>query len=142
MKTFPNISFSILQKGSSHILFSAFCGPLVSLAYHLSRQNSSPWVLWKIIKSKVLLIEPSSSTNNDVERSDDVIGDDVSARYMHTAVKERLQSRRSSGEEEGGRVPVVSGYEFGVEQWRVPRHRVGEQGDRRSEVTPGFDKTS
>ncbi|XP_043916413.1 pecanex-like protein 3 isoform X2 [Protopterus annectens] len=34
------------------ILFSVFCGLLVALSYHLSRQSSDPTVLWSLIRSK------------------------------------------------------------------------------------------
>ncbi|KAM5249034.1 pecanex-like protein 3 [Ctenodactylus gundi] len=34
------------------VLFSIFCGLLVALSYHLSRQSSDPTVLWSLIRSK------------------------------------------------------------------------------------------
>jgi len=73
------------QLGSNHILFSAFCGPLVSLGYHLSRQSSSPWTVWSLIKSKVLL-DSDIEMNNEQDSEDD-----VSSNYMKHAVSERLQ---------------------------------------------------
>ena len=63
-------------------------------------------------------------------------------------VKERFESRRGTcqgdvSSQKGclGCVLVECGYEVGVEQWRVPRHRVGEWGGGTSEVTPGFDES-
>lgn len=38
-------------KGSQHILYSIFCGGLVSLSYHLSRSSSNPNILWGILKN-------------------------------------------------------------------------------------------
>lgn len=35
------------------VLFSVFCGLLVALSYHLSRQSSDPAVLWSLIRSKL-----------------------------------------------------------------------------------------
>ncbi|XP_037373468.1 pecanex-like protein 3 isoform X4 [Talpa occidentalis] len=35
------------------VLFSVFCGLLVALSYHLSRQSSDPTVLWSLIRSKL-----------------------------------------------------------------------------------------
>uniref|UniRef100_A0A8D2Q5W2 Pecanex-like protein n=1 Tax=Varanus komodoensis TaxID=61221 RepID=A0A8D2Q5W2_VARKO len=41
--------------GDQHVpvLFSVFCGLLVALSYHLSRQSSDPTVLWSLIRSKL-----------------------------------------------------------------------------------------
>lgn len=54
-------------KNSQHILFSIFCGLLVSTAYHLSRSASDPSGLWSIVKRHLwpphdFLHEPSSSS--------------------------------------------------------------------------------
>ncbi|XP_073665252.1 pecanex-like protein 3 isoform X11 [Tursiops truncatus] len=35
------------------VLFSVFCGLLVALSYHLSRQSSDPTVLWSLIRSRL-----------------------------------------------------------------------------------------
>uniref|UniRef100_A0A8C8UCR2 Pecanex-like protein n=1 Tax=Peromyscus maniculatus bairdii TaxID=230844 RepID=A0A8C8UCR2_PERMB len=35
------------------VLFSVFCGLLVALSYHLSRQSSDPTVLWSLVRSKL-----------------------------------------------------------------------------------------
>ncbi|XP_060032049.1 pecanex-like protein 3 isoform X7 [Erinaceus europaeus] len=35
------------------VLFSVFCGLLVALSYHLSRQSSDPTVLWSLARSKL-----------------------------------------------------------------------------------------
>ncbi|XP_059574358.1 pecanex-like protein 3 isoform X3 [Alligator mississippiensis] len=35
------------------ILFSVFCGLLVALCYHLSRQSSDPTVLWSLVRAKL-----------------------------------------------------------------------------------------
>ncbi|XP_062867121.1 pecanex-like protein 3 [Trichomycterus rosablanca] len=41
--------------GEAHVpvLFSVFCGLLLALSYHLSRQSSDPTVLWSLIRSKL-----------------------------------------------------------------------------------------
>jgi hypothetical protein len=54
-------------KNSQHILFSIFCGLLVSTAYHLSRSASDPSCIWNIVKRHLwpphdFLHEPSSSS--------------------------------------------------------------------------------
>ncbi|XP_053334236.1 pecanex-like protein 3 isoform X1 [Clarias gariepinus] len=40
--------------GETHVpvLFSVFCGLLLALSYHLSRQSSDPTVLWSFVRSK------------------------------------------------------------------------------------------
>ncbi|TSL04320.1 Pecanex-like protein 3 [Bagarius yarrelli] len=40
--------------GEAHVpvLFSVFCGLLLALSYHLSRQSSDPTVLWSLVRSK------------------------------------------------------------------------------------------
>ncbi|XP_030637954.1 pecanex-like protein 1 [Chanos chanos] len=40
--------------GEAHVpvLFSVFCGLLLALSYHLSRQSSDPTILWTLIRSK------------------------------------------------------------------------------------------
>ncbi|GAA6108832.1 pecanex-like protein 3 isoform X2 [Tachysurus ichikawai] len=40
--------------GEAHVpvLFSVFCGLLLALSYHLSRQSSDPTVLWSFVRSK------------------------------------------------------------------------------------------
>jgi hypothetical protein len=53
-------------KNSQHILFSIFCGLLVSTAYHLSRSASDPSAVWNIVKRHLwpphdFFHEPSSS---------------------------------------------------------------------------------
>nr|XP_006131680.1 pecanex-like protein 3 isoform X1 [Pelodiscus sinensis] len=41
--------------GDQHVpvLFSVFCGLLVALSYHLSRQSSDPTVMWSLIRTKL-----------------------------------------------------------------------------------------
>uniref|UniRef100_A0A8C8S6Z7 Pecanex-like protein n=1 Tax=Pelusios castaneus TaxID=367368 RepID=A0A8C8S6Z7_9SAUR len=41
--------------GNQHVpvLFSVFCGLLVALTYHLSRQSSDPTVLWSLVRTKL-----------------------------------------------------------------------------------------
>uniref|UniRef100_A0A670ZH62 Pecanex-like protein n=1 Tax=Pseudonaja textilis TaxID=8673 RepID=A0A670ZH62_PSETE len=52
MLDFPLCSLSAFQVpwGDQHVpvLFSVFCGILVSLSYHLSRQSSDPTILWSL----------------------------------------------------------------------------------------------
>uniref|UniRef100_A0A671SEJ3 Pecanex-like protein n=1 Tax=Sinocyclocheilus anshuiensis TaxID=1608454 RepID=A0A671SEJ3_9TELE len=40
--------------GEAHVpvLFSVFCGLLLALSYHLSRQSSDPTILWSLVRSK------------------------------------------------------------------------------------------
>ncbi|KAL7844438.1 hypothetical protein SRHO_G00229770 [Serrasalmus rhombeus] len=40
--------------GDAHVpvLFSVFCGLLLALSYHLSRQSSDPTILWSLVRSK------------------------------------------------------------------------------------------
>uniref|UniRef100_A0A3Q1J3L2 Pecanex-like protein n=1 Tax=Anabas testudineus TaxID=64144 RepID=A0A3Q1J3L2_ANATE len=42
--------------GDAHVpvLFSVFCGLLLALSYHLSRQSSDPTILWSLVRSKLL----------------------------------------------------------------------------------------
>nr|XP_026694133.1 pecanex-like protein 1 isoform X2 [Ciona intestinalis] len=82
----------LTTESSQHILFSIFCGLLVASSYHLSRQTSSPWTFWSLIKSKLLLDEPrrdngSTETGDPAEEADQ-----VSSEYMLNAVSDRLQS--------------------------------------------------
>ncbi|XP_076836804.1 pecanex-like protein 3 isoform X2 [Brachyhypopomus gauderio] len=41
--------------GEAHVpvLFSVFCGLLLALSYHLSRQSSDPAILWSLVRSKL-----------------------------------------------------------------------------------------
>uniref|UniRef100_A0A8C3G4Q5 Pecanex-like protein n=1 Tax=Cyclopterus lumpus TaxID=8103 RepID=A0A8C3G4Q5_CYCLU len=41
--------------GDAHVpvLFSVFCGLLLALCYHLSRQSSDPTILWSLVRSKL-----------------------------------------------------------------------------------------
>ncbi|XP_042354519.1 pecanex-like protein 1 isoform X1 [Plectropomus leopardus] len=41
--------------GDAHVpvLFSVFCGLLLALSYHLSRQSSDPTILWSLVQSKL-----------------------------------------------------------------------------------------
>lgn len=41
--------------GDAHVpvLFSVFCGLLLALSYHLSRQSSDPTILWSLVRSKL-----------------------------------------------------------------------------------------
>uniref|UniRef100_A0A3Q3EH39 Pecanex-like protein n=1 Tax=Labrus bergylta TaxID=56723 RepID=A0A3Q3EH39_9LABR len=41
--------------GDAHVpvLFSVFCGLLLALSYHLSRQSSDPIILWSLVRSKL-----------------------------------------------------------------------------------------
>ncbi|KAF7205729.1 pecanex-like protein 3 [Nothobranchius furzeri] len=41
--------------GDAHVpvLFSVFCGLLLALSYHLSRQSSDPTILWSLVRSKI-----------------------------------------------------------------------------------------
>uniref|UniRef100_A0A3Q3X8P9 Pecanex-like protein n=1 Tax=Mola mola TaxID=94237 RepID=A0A3Q3X8P9_MOLML len=41
--------------GDAHVpvMFSVFCGLLLALSYHLSRQSSDPTILWSLVRSKL-----------------------------------------------------------------------------------------
>uniref|UniRef100_A0A671PYS0 Pecanex-like protein n=1 Tax=Sinocyclocheilus anshuiensis TaxID=1608454 RepID=A0A671PYS0_9TELE len=45
---------AINVSGKAHVpvLFSVFCGLLLALSYHLSRQSSDPTILWSLVRSK------------------------------------------------------------------------------------------
>ncbi|KAK6621304.1 hypothetical protein RUM43_011610 [Polyplax serrata] len=67
-------------KTSQHILFSIFCGLLVSFSYHLSRSSSNPNIFWDILKEHLFQDEFGSKpyghsgdgkTSGDVEKSVD-----------------------------------------------------------------------
>uniref|UniRef100_S4RU74 Pecanex-like protein n=1 Tax=Petromyzon marinus TaxID=7757 RepID=S4RU74_PETMA len=74
---------------SQHIpvLFSVFCGLLVALSYHLSRQNSDPTVLWSLIQSKLLPEEPADNPEEPLQEMKDPLPD-----KLKQSVSERLQS--------------------------------------------------
>ncbi|EMP25837.1 Pecanex-like protein 3 [Chelonia mydas] len=56
--------------GDQHVpvLFSVFCGLLVALSYHLSRQSSDPTVLWSLIRAK--LFSEFENRNREILHSD------------------------------------------------------------------------
>nr|XP_039272642.1 pecanex-like protein 1 isoform X1 [Styela clava] len=85
------------EEKSQHILFSVFCGLLISFSYHLSRQTNNPLHLWKIIKSKFLSKEDDANKSNAAAESADKKDimenpDEISSIYVQTALCERLQS--------------------------------------------------
>nr|XP_006812532.1 PREDICTED: pecanex-like protein 1-like [Saccoglossus kowalevskii] len=74
------------ELSSQHVLFSVFCGLLVSLSYHLSRSTSDFTVLWSIVKQHVW---PSKETQPATDGTDIV---DPLPEKLEKCVSERLQS--------------------------------------------------
>ncbi|XP_055014030.1 pecanex-like protein 1 isoform X2 [Boleophthalmus pectinirostris] len=69
------------------VLFSVFCGLLVAVSYHLSRQSSDPSVLISLIQSKIL---PSLKDKNPEDPLSEV--HDPLPDKLRASVNERLQS--------------------------------------------------
>ncbi|XP_019901815.2 pecanex-like protein 2 isoform X2 [Esox lucius] len=69
-------------------LFSAFCGLLVVLSYHLSGQSSDPSVLMSLIKSKVM---PALEDSEKEDKDSEGINDPLPEKLMNS-VKEILLS--------------------------------------------------
>ncbi|KAF6716244.1 Pecanex-like protein 2 [Oryzias melastigma] len=69
-------------------LFSGFCGLLVVLSYHLSRQSSDPTVLLSLIKSKMM---PALVESEEEEEDDAVIKDPLPEK-LQNSMKEILLS--------------------------------------------------
>ncbi|XP_035255977.1 pecanex-like protein 2 isoform X3 [Anguilla anguilla] len=69
-------------------LFSGFCGLLVVLSYHLSRQSSDPTVLMSLIKSKLMpILGDGFKAENDLEEAGDPLPE-----KLRNSVKEILHS--------------------------------------------------
>uniref|UniRef100_A0AAX7TZ99 Pecanex-like protein n=1 Tax=Astatotilapia calliptera TaxID=8154 RepID=A0AAX7TZ99_ASTCA len=69
-------------------LFSGFCGLLVVLSYHLSRQSSDPSVLLSLIKSKIM----PALVESDEEEEDDTNIKDPLPEKLQNSMKEILLS--------------------------------------------------
>ncbi|XP_040915965.1 pecanex-like protein 1 isoform X5 [Toxotes jaculatrix] len=69
------------------VLFSVFCGLLVAVSYHLSRQSSDPSVLISLIQSKIL---PNLKDKNPEDPLSEV--QDPLPEKLRGSVNERLQS--------------------------------------------------
>ncbi|XP_077476750.1 pecanex-like protein 1 [Stigmatopora argus] len=69
------------------VLFSVFCGLLVALSYHLSRQSSDPSALFSLIQSKIL----SNLRDSDPEDPLSEVRDPLPEK-LRASVNERLQS--------------------------------------------------
>ncbi|XP_048393115.1 pecanex-like protein 1 isoform X4 [Stegostoma tigrinum] len=69
------------------VLFSVFCGLLVAVCYHLSRQSSDPCVLMSLIKSKIF---PTTDDKNPEDPLAEV--KDPLPEKLKQSVSERLQS--------------------------------------------------
>ncbi|XP_053881169.1 pecanex-like protein 1 isoform X4 [Malaclemys terrapin pileata] len=69
------------------VLFSIFCGLLVALSYHLSRQSSDPSVLFSLVQSKIF---PNSEDKNPEDPLSEV--KDPLPEKLRNSVNERLQS--------------------------------------------------
>ncbi|XP_061599627.1 pecanex-like protein 1 [Cololabis saira] len=69
------------------VLFSVFCGLLVAVSYHLSRQSSDPSVLLSLIQSKIL---PKLKDKNPEDPLSEV--EDPLPEKLRASVNERLQS--------------------------------------------------
>ncbi|XP_050809358.1 pecanex-like protein 1 isoform X4 [Gopherus flavomarginatus] len=69
------------------VLFSIFCGLLVAISYHLSRQSSDPSVLFSLVQSKFF---PNSEDKNPEDPLSEV--KDPLPEKLRNSVNERLQS--------------------------------------------------
>ncbi|XP_075283412.1 pecanex-like protein 1 isoform X8 [Opisthocomus hoazin] len=69
------------------VLFSIFCGLLVAISYHLSRQSSDPSVLFSLVQSKFF---PNSEDKNPEDPLSEV--KDPLPEKLRNSVSERLQS--------------------------------------------------
>ncbi|XP_056152460.1 pecanex-like protein 1 [Lampris incognitus] len=69
------------------VLFSVFCGLLVAVSYHLSRQSSDPSVLISLIQSKILPNLKDKNPEDPLSEVQDPLPDKLKA-----SVNERLQS--------------------------------------------------
>lgn len=69
------------------VLFSIFCGLLVAVSYHLSRQSSDPSVLLSLVQSKVF---PKTEEKNPEDPLSEV--KDPLPEKLRNSVSERLQS--------------------------------------------------
>ncbi|XP_043554078.1 pecanex-like protein 1 isoform X4 [Chiloscyllium plagiosum] len=69
------------------VLFSVFCGLLVAVSYHLSRQSSDPCVLMSLVKSKIF---PTTDDKNPEDPLAEV--KDPLPEKLKQSVSERLQS--------------------------------------------------
>ncbi|XP_069887067.1 pecanex-like protein 1 isoform X4 [Dipodomys merriami] len=69
------------------VLFSIFCGLLVAVSYHLSRQSSDPSVLFALVQSKIF---PKTEEKNPEDPLSEV--KDPLPEKLRNSVSERLQS--------------------------------------------------
>ncbi|XP_021034822.1 pecanex-like protein 1 isoform X5 [Mus caroli] len=69
------------------VLFSVFCGLLVAVSYHLSRQSSDPSVLFSLMQSKIF---PKADEKNPEDPLSEV--KDPLPEKLSNSVSERLQS--------------------------------------------------
>ncbi|XP_048218320.1 pecanex-like protein 1 isoform X5 [Perognathus longimembris pacificus] len=69
------------------VLFSIFCGLLVAISYHLSRQSSDPSVLFSLVHSKIF---PQTEEKNPEDPLSEV--KDPLPEKLRNSVSERLQS--------------------------------------------------
>ncbi|XP_031212197.1 pecanex-like protein 1 isoform X4 [Mastomys coucha] len=69
------------------VLFSVFCGLLVAVSYHLSRQSSDPSVLFSLMQSKIF---PKTDEKNPEDPLSEV--KDPLPEKLSNSVSERLQS--------------------------------------------------
>ncbi|KAM4853847.1 pecanex-like protein 1 isoform 3-T3 [Thomomys bottae] len=69
------------------VLFSIFCGLLVAISYHLSRQSSDPSVLFSLVQSKIF---PKTEEKNPEDPLSEV--KDPLPEKLRNSVSQRLQS--------------------------------------------------
>ncbi|XP_058511437.1 pecanex-like protein 1 isoform X2 [Ochotona princeps] len=69
------------------VLFSVFCGLLVAVSYHLSRQSSDPSVLFSLVQSKIF---PKTEEKNPEDPLSEV--KDPLPEKLRNSVSDRLQS--------------------------------------------------
>uniref|UniRef100_A0A3P8VGP3 Pecanex-like protein n=1 Tax=Cynoglossus semilaevis TaxID=244447 RepID=A0A3P8VGP3_CYNSE len=80
-------SFESWEPHHIPVLFSVFCGLLVAVSYHLSRQSGDPSVLISLIQSKIL---PNIKDKNPEDPLSEV--QDPLPEKLRASVNERLQS--------------------------------------------------
>ncbi|XP_074091926.1 pecanex-like protein 1 isoform X2 [Macrotis lagotis] len=69
------------------VLFSVFCGLLVAISYHLSRQSSDPSVLFSLVQSKIFPNTEEKNPEDPLSEVKDPLPD-----KLRNSVSERLQS--------------------------------------------------
>ncbi|XP_073980876.1 pecanex isoform X2 [Rhodnius prolixus] len=77
------------EKSSQHILFSIYCGLLLSTSYHLSRSSSDPGPILNILKAQLWVPEEELAKTEDAKVQPD---DDPLPKKLQCTVNTRLKS--------------------------------------------------